>query len=83
MGIVSFLILVISCYLSWVNRGEVGILIGVVGMFAFFISIAGVVFSFSALQQRDVHLHFPVIGGLVNGVLTIIYLAIYAMGTLL
>ena len=83
MGIVSFIILVLSCYFSWKNRGEVGISIGIIGMLAFFISIVGVVFSFNALQKRDVHLHFPVIGGIVNGVLTILYLAIYAMGTLL
>ena len=83
LGIVSSIMLVFSCYLSWKNKGNLGILIGLFGMMALAIAVSGCVLSFLSLKQRDIHFLFPLIGIILNGLLTIVYIAIYAMGTLL
>ncbi len=82
-GIISFIVLLISCYFAWQNRGTSGLIIGLFGVMAFFMSVAGLTLAFMALRKKDIHLRFPVLGGVLNGVLTIVYLVIYVMGTLL
>ncbi len=83
LGAISFIMLLFSCYFSWQNRGNLGIMIGLFGMIAFMIAISGFIMAFTSLKRKDVHLHFPLIGIILNGGMTIVYIAIYVMGTLL
>ena len=83
LGIISFAMLLISFYVSWQNRGNLGIAIGLFGILAFIIAISGLFMAVTTLKRKDIHLLFPVISLVLNGILTIVYLAIYVMGTLL
>ena len=83
LGVISFVMLMISCYLSWQNRGNLGIMIGLFGIIAFLVAIIGFIMAFTSFKRKDVHLRFPLIGIALNVVLIIIYVAIYVMGTLL
>lgn len=83
LGVISFVMLMVSFYLSWQNRGNLGIMIGVFGIIACMVSIIGFIMAFTSLRKKDVHLHFPLIGIVLNVVLIIVYVTIYVMGTLL
>ena len=83
LGVISSIMLIFSLYLSWKNKGDLGIMIGVFGILAFIIAISGCVIAAISLKQRNIDLRVPVTGIILNGLLTIIYIAIYAMGTLL
>ena len=83
LGMISLGILVAVCALSGRERGGSGIIVGVFGMLALLLAIAGLLMAFHALRKKDIHFRFPVAGGIVNGALTIAYLIIYVRGTLL
>ena len=83
LGMLALLVLAISCYMAWQNRGTMGEVTGLVNVFAFFTAIAGVVFAFLAFRKKDIHTLFPTLGFGISGLLTIVYLVIYITGTLL
>ena len=83
LGLAALFVLIISCYMAWQSRGNVGEVVGLVNIFAFFTAIAGVVFAFLALRKKDIHALFPTLGFGISGLLIIVYLVIYITGTLL
>lgn len=82
-GVAALLVLLVSCCLAAGSRGNISVMTGLLNVFAFLLSIVGLALAFLALRKRDIHMCFPVAGGIVNGILTIVYLIIYVTGTLL
>ena len=80
--VISLVVLVLCCYLSWQSRGNGGLGIGLAGMAAFLTSVAGVWLAVKGAKKKDVHMRFPMLGGILNGMLILLYLGIYIMGTL-
>lgn len=83
LGLMALVTLLVSCYMAWQSRGNIGEIAGLMNVFAFILSIAGVALAFAALRKKDIHMRFPVLGGVLSGLLTIVYLVIYITGTLL
>ena len=83
MGIAALLVLIISCYMAWQSRGNMGEVTGLVNVFAFLTTIIGIIFAVLAFRKRDIHVLFPALGFGMNGLLTIVYLVTYITGTLL
>lgn len=83
LGIISLIILLVCCYLAWQSRGNIGVVTALIGVAAFLISIGGLALAIIAAKKKDIHIRFPMLGGVLNGILAIIYLVIYVMGTLL
>lgn len=81
-GIVSLFAFIILCVLSGNAKGTSGLMAGVVGVLSMLISIVGFVLAMIALRKRDIHYRFPVIGGILNGILMIVYLTLYVSGIL-
>lgn len=82
-GIVSMVVLLVSCYLAYTSHGNIGEIAALVNMFAFATAIGGIIFAVLAFRKKDIHTLFPALGGGVNGILAIAYLVIYLRGTLL
>ena len=83
LGMIALLVLVVSCYLAYISRGNIGEVTALVDMFAFATAIGGMVFAVQAFRKRDIHTLFPALGAGLSGLLTIVYLVIYMRGTLL
>ena len=83
LGAVSAIVLIVSCYMSYISRGNIGEVTALVNMFSFITAIAGTAFAILGLRKKDVHTLFPTIGAGVNELLIIVYLVIYVSGTLL
>lgn len=82
-GILGMLTLFITSYLSFRAKGNAGMIIGLAGFIAFMLSIAGVVLAILALRQKDIHYRFPVMGGILCGMLLLGYFVMYTLGAIL
>ncbi len=87
MGIISTLIgisvvlgfLTISI-ISGLAHGQGGFALGVIGTFLFYLAVFGLVLSYKAFKKKDIFYRFPVIGAVLNGIMTILLLVIYLLG---
>jgi hypothetical protein len=80
IGIVSVLGLVTVSILSGLDRGQGGFLVGVAGIGLFALSVFGFVLSYKAFKKKDIFYRFPMIGAILNGLMTILLLVIYILG---
>jgi len=71
-----------TSYLSYTNKGNAGIFVGVIGVMALLFCIAGVVLALMAMRQKDIHYRFPVIGGILCAVMLIGYTMMYTLGAI-
>ena len=83
LGTISTIVLIVSCYMAYISRGNIGKLTALVNMFSFVIAIAGTTFAILGLRKKDVHTLIPTLGVGINEILIVIYLVIYVSGTLL
>lgn len=83
LGLVSLVILLACFYLAWQSRGNIGVVTALIGVAAFLVSVGGLVLAVMAAKKKDVHMRFPMLGGVLNGILAIVYMVIYVAGTLL
>ena len=83
LGVISAVVLLVSCYLAYISRGNVGEITALVNMFSFITAIAGTTFAILGLRKKDVHTLFPTLGVGINEILIVAYLVIYVSGTLL
>jgi hypothetical protein len=67
-------------FISGLNKGKGGIVLGLIGIFLFITAIAGFVLAYKSFKKKDIFYHFPIIGALLNGLMIIILLIIYIMG---
>ncbi len=87
MGIISAIIgcLVVIGFLSisfisGFANGNGGFILGVIGLFLFFLAIFGLVLSYRSFKKKDIFYRFPVVGAVLNGIMTILFLTIYILG---
>lgn len=66
--------------ISGLNKGNGGILLGILGILIFGMSILGFVFAYKAYLQKDIFYRFPVLGLILNGLMSIVMLIIYILG---
>lgn len=66
--------------LSGMMKGKGGLLLGVIGIGLFGLAVFGFVLSYKAFKQKDIFYRFPIIGTILNGLMTIILLTIYILG---
>lgn len=80
LGVISLLIFIILCVISGNTKGTSGLTIGAIGVLAMFTSILGFILAMIAVRKRDIRYCFPIAGGILNGVLTIVYFGLYVSG---
>lgn len=80
IGIIVILGFVAISIVSGIYGGEGGLLIGISGIFLFFLGIFGFILSYRELRKRDIFYRFPMIGIIANGLMLILLMIIYILG---
>ena len=80
MGILALILVVNSIILSEKAQGQGGMLIGFIGVLAMLDSLIGFILALCSMRKREIHYRFPIMGGVMNGVITIALLILYVMG---
>lgn len=56
------------------NKGNGGMIVGIVGILCFIISISGFILSWISLRKENIRYLFPTIGAVVNGLQIVGYM---------
>jgi hypothetical protein len=67
-------------FVSGLAGGKGGLLLGFLGILLFGLAVLGFVLSYKAFKKKDIFYRFPIIGAVLNGVMTILLLLIYILG---
>lgn len=67
-------------FVSGFAGGKGGLLLGFLGILLFGLAVLGFVLSYKAFKKKDIFYRFPIIGAVLNGVMTILLLLIYILG---
>lgn len=81
LAAVSFVSFATVCIISGKAGGKAGPGAGLIGILCFLISVTGFIMSWVSLHQEDIRPLFPTIGSVTNGLLIIIYMLLYILGT--
>jgi len=79
-AIASFIGLAALCVYSAVNKGQAGILIGIIGLILFFANIAGFIIGIFERKNDEAKQKYIIIGILANLLLVILYIVLYMIG---
>ncbi|NLC17989.1 MAG: hypothetical protein GX757_02005 [Clostridiales bacterium] len=66
--------------ISGLNKGNGSFILGLIGLFLFFVAILGFVLAYKAFKKKDIFYRFPIIGVVLNGLMIIVLFVIYLMG---
>ncbi len=80
IGIAVILGFLTVSIISGAMKGKGGELLGIIGLLLFALAVSGFVLSYKALKQRDIFYRFPLIGAVLNGFMTILFVIIYILG---
>lgn len=80
VGVVVVLGFLTISVISGLARGKGGFALGVLGILLLTLSIFGFVLSYRSFKKKDIFYRFPVIGAVLNGLMTIFLLVIYILG---
>jgi len=80
MGIVVVIGFLALSIRSGLAGGNGSFLLGVLGLLLFVLAVCGFVLSYQALKQKDIFYRFPVIGVVLNGIMTVLLLIVYLIG---
>ncbi len=79
-GIFSVIIFIISCVYSWINRGEAGLLVGVLGIIAMLVNAYGFALAVKSLKGDDIYFLTALIGVVLNGLMFAAYIILMIVG---
>lgn len=82
LGLGALVALIALFIVSSRAKGNSGLTIGVMGMMAMTMSIAGFVMSVKCYRQEDIYRVLPTIGSVLNGILIIIFLLLFFIGAM-
>jgi O-antigen/teichoic acid export membrane protein len=80
IGIAVVLGFITISLVSGLAQGKGTILLGVIGILLFGLSVFGFVLSYKSFKKKDIFYRFPIIGAVLNGIMTILFLVIYIVG---
>ncbi|MDD6208252.1 MAG: DUF6142 family protein [Clostridiales bacterium] len=84
LEILTLVLFFTACYLSFQNRGNGTMCVGVLGMLAFLSSLFGLYLGIKSIQtKQELHYRFPVLGIGGNGLLAVLFLLMYILGAYL
>ncbi len=80
MGILSCVCLLVLFYISSLSAGNGSLLLGAVGLVMCVLSIVGFIIGVKACKEKEIYYNVPIIGLVLNGFLSVIYLILYMLG---
>lgn len=81
IGIFALVMFGVTCFVSGNNKGNGGMVVGIVGILCFIISISGFILSWISLRKENIRYLFPTIGAVVNGLQIVGYMVVYIWGS--
>lgn len=81
LGILSLVLFLVLCFLSGEAGGKAGAWIGILGVLCAAINIWGFVLAMLSLKLDNIRQLFPSLGVVINGLMILMYLVIYILGT--
>ena len=81
IGFLSAILFCMICYISGLQNGKSGIVIGIGGLGCFLLSIIGFCMTWISLKQENIRTLFPTIAAVINGLLVVMYSFVYIWGT--
>ncbi len=82
-GAVSLVFLLFLCVCSWFEKGAAGLWIGFFGIIVFTISVFGFVLAAKCYRKEDIYMITPVTGAISNGVILVVMMLLYVIGTVI
>ena len=82
IAIISLLGFVGVCIYSAVMKGNAGFIVGIVPLFLMLCNIAGLMIAYSEIKKDNVKVKYVTIGTLSNGLIVVLYLFMYIVGSL-
>ena len=79
-GIFSVVIFVVSCVYSGINRGEAGLLVGVLGIIAMIVNAYGFALAVKSLKGDDIYFLTALVGVVLNGLMFAAYIILMIVG---
>ncbi|MDD3172265.1 MAG: DUF6142 family protein [Herbinix sp.] len=80
IGVFVILVFLTISVISGLAKGKGGFLLGVIGLLLFFLSVFGFVLAYKSFKKKDIFYRFPVIGIILNGLMTLLFIVIYLLG---
>ena len=80
IGVLTVLGFLTISLVSGFEKGKGGFALGVIGILLFGLSIFGFVLSYKTFKKKDIFYRFPIIGAILNGIMSILFLVIYLLG---
>lgn len=80
MGILSCVCLLVLFGISSLSAGNGSLLLGAIGLGMCVFSIVGCIIGVKASKEKDIYYKAPIIGLVLNGLLSVIYLILYMLG---
>lgn len=77
---ISWCIFIVLCVYSTMQEGKAELVVGGIGILDAIFSLTGAILAMKGFQEREVYYVLPTVGILLNGVLFVIYFALYFMG---
>jgi hypothetical protein len=65
---------------SGLNRGNGGIILGIMGLALFSLAVYGFVLGYKSFKKKDIFYRYPILGVALNGFMTILLLILYILG---
>ncbi len=82
-GTVTLITLLVLSVISSLSKGNGGIVLGIIGMFLFFISVAGFILGIKACREKEIYYTAPITGMVLNGILSIVFFILYMVGLII
>lgn len=77
---VTVIMFLISCFLSFCFRGAAGVFVGGIALMAMLLSVYGFCLGLSGFSEKSCSHVFCVSGAIANGVMMVIWLALFLVG---
>ena len=83
LAVISLLSIITSSIISAISHGDGGIFLGVAGITALFISLAGFIIGIKGSLEKEIYYTAPVTGMILNGLLFLLFFVLYVVGIFL
>lgn len=81
LAVLSLGVFAVLCFMSGETDGHSGLEAGIMGLICALISIVGFVMAWISLNQDNIRTLFPTIAAVSHGLLILLYLIVYILGT--
>jgi len=80
MAVISVVLFLVSGIISYFYSGKGGSYLGAIGLTAMLLAVCGFFIGLHSFSDKDKNHRYSTIGSLANGVIAVIWLAVYLVG---